>query len=148
MRLRTDSASRRSCRAVEPIRSANTTVTTLRASWSSAPCLAGASTRLGTDSAEGTREAPQAPQDFAVGAAAPPQLAHRRANVAPHSSQKRLAARFSWPHDWQSVVIGGTFPFPSRHPSVLSLERLSHCAADEPWVPSARLDAPKRYVYT
>src|SRR5207247_10878151 len=94
------------CSAVEPIRSAKTTVTTLRASRPSALGLR-PSARLGTGAGSATRETPQAPQNFAVAGTSTPQLPHRRANVAPHSSQKRLVAGLSWPHDWQSIVIGG-----------------------------------------
>jgi uncharacterized DUF497 family protein len=84
--------------------------------------------RFGTDSDLATSEAPQAPQNFAVGGTSPPQLPHRRASVAPHSSQKRFVAGLSWPHDWQAIVIGGR--------------------PRKPRVPSVRVDTRTRYVYT
>src|SRR5262245_34102702 len=82
MRLRTDSASRRSCSAVEPIRSAKTTVTTLRASVFG---TAGAATL-----------APQASQNLAAGRRSPPQLAQCRTRGAAQSSQNFAPERFSW----------------------------------------------------
>src|SRR5262249_10333495 len=88
MKGRADSASRRSCSAVEPTRSAKTIVTTLRAPAASA----GAPT---DDAALAPVAVPHSSQDFAVGRSPPPQLAQACLSGAADSSQNLAPARFS-----------------------------------------------------
>src|SRR5262245_62657335 len=92
MRLRTDSASSRSWSAVEPIRSAKTTVTILRASAFSG--------------AGGRRPAPQASQNLAAGRTSPTQPGHLRTSGAAHSSQNLAPARLSWLQAEQIMACG------------------------------------------
>src|SRR5215510_12298237 len=97
----TDSGSSRSCSDVEPIRSAKTMVTTLRASaLSFASAL-----RLG--STRGARDVPQAPQKRWSAGLACPHAAHARASAVPHPPQKRFSAGFSRPQAVQ-VMTGET----------------------------------------
>src|SRR5262249_54815963 len=103
MRLRTDSASSRSCSAVEPIRSAKTTVTILRATT---PARATSRPTFGTGSGAATREAPQAPQNRWSGGFTWVQAGQARASEPPQAPQKRLAAGFALPHDGQVTPLG------------------------------------------
>jgi Adenylate and Guanylate cyclase catalytic domain/Double zinc ribbon len=90
----TDDASSRSCSAVEPIRSAKTTVTTSRASRPSAR-RPRPSTPLGTGSGRAARVAPQALQKREPGGLSAPQPAQRGASRAPQALQKRDVSGFA-----------------------------------------------------
>src|SRR5881397_1126578 len=83
MKRRTDSASSRSCSAVEPTRSAKTIVTTLRAAASSTALAA--------------REPPQASQNWASGLPSAPHAGQRRASDLPQPPQNRAPAPCALP---------------------------------------------------
>lgn len=103
MKTRADSASRRSCSAVEPARSAKTIVTTLRAPAASATPAPNAASATG---------AAHSSQNFAVGRSSEPQPEHNRLSGAAHCSQNFAPGRFSCPQAPQ--FIGS----PRRHSAV------------------------------
>src|SRR5262245_36348848 len=88
MKRRADSASSRSCSAVEPARSAKMTVTTLRV-----PSASAAGPGTGTGAARVA--APHSSQNFAAARRWAPQLAQARGRGAAHSSQNLAPERFS-----------------------------------------------------
>src|SRR5262249_60591491 len=93
---------------MEPLRSANSTVTCLRSPSRavlevrifSARCFgvyaSGGGGRRGD--APGSRRAPHSPQNFWVGALPAPHCRHSTASRLPHSPQDFIAAAFSLPH--------------------------------------------------
>src|SRR5436309_11943531 len=93
MKRRTDSASRRSCSAVDPTRSAKTIVTTLRAAASS--------------TALATREAPQASQNCASGLPSAPHAGQRGASGLPQPPQNRAPAPCALPQLLQFITTPG-----------------------------------------
>src|SRR5262245_4016690 len=86
MKRRTDSASRRSWSAVEPIRSANTIVTVLRAAVFSAAAAG-----------EAASGAPHSPQNFMPGVDSVPHAGQRAASGCPQPPQKRWPGGFASP---------------------------------------------------
>src|SRR5215831_11395221 len=83
MTRRADSGSRRSCSDTEPMRSAKTTVTSLRA--------------IALSTTGRVSEAPQALQNRASGGLAVPHAAHAGARAAPQALQKRADSGLMWP---------------------------------------------------
>src|ERR1700752_3007924 len=92
MKRRTDSASRRSCIAVEPTRSAKTIVTILRAVAASSTERAGGAT-LGAAASE----VPQESQNLASARHSAPHAGQRGASGFPQPSQNRAPVRFGLP---------------------------------------------------
>src|SRR6266508_2812987 len=120
--LRTSSGSRSASSSVEPLRSANSTVTCLRspsiAAFEvrifSARCLgvyaSGAPKRCDADGAVWPAGWAHSEQNLAVGGSWAPQLTHARARGAAHSSQNFAPGRFSCWHRAHFIVTLGTTP--------------------------------------
>src|SRR5262245_33550401 len=125
----TDSGSSRSCSAVEPIRSAKTIVTTLRATVS--PALVAA---LSAVTPRPASETPQLRQNLAVGAHGLPHDGQRRSSRAPHSSQNAEPSGFSLLHVEQFIGESSDQPMigPERAYPALPCVSMLPCRTREP----------------